>query len=287
MSAWLGVSPLIGAGSLDGFATGALASGACFLAIAAPRRTRKRRALALGKDAAFGSGSDDGWLCEHVMAAEAFPAEAERLVEPDVPDGDPDAGAKMGAAGWAAQVGDVCDGFGRAAPEGGVRDGFGRAAPVGEACDGLGRAFPVSRGGRTSGSYRSRHRRLSGSSPASWASPASPASLAASTPKRRSGSLSALRKAAWPENRFRAGTSRHAAFPDSAPDDDNLRDDAHRMPDLAFPDGTLGGSRRPDVRALPRHAAPGISLSSRLGAGLGTVITSLSATRAMLGGAHG
>jgi hypothetical protein len=252
MSAWLGVSPLIGAGSLDGFAIGALASGACFLAIAAPRRARRRRAFALSEDPPFGSGSPDGWLCEHVMAAEAFPADAERLVEPDMPDVQPDGAERMGEEGRAETM-----------------------AVADQAGDGPDQAFPASRGGRTAGSHRSRHRRLGGSIPGSEA------------PRRRFGGASALRKAAWPDNPLPAGTSRHAAFPDSAPCDDEVLGGARRSPELAFPDGTFGSSRRPEVRGLPRHAAPGISLSSRLSAGMSTLMTSLSATRAMLGGAHG
>jgi hypothetical protein len=248
MSAWLGVSPLIGAGSLDGFAIGALASGACFLAIAAPRRAHRRRALALDEGAAIGSGSHDGWLCEHVMAAEAFPADAERLVSPDRSDVHPDETGSTGAEG--------------------------RAGRTGTAGESLRRAFLASRGGRTSGSYRSRHRRLGGSVPGG------------ATSGRKFAGASALRKAAWPDNPLPAGTSRHAAPPESAPHDDESRGSV-RPAELAFPDGTFGNSRRPEVRNLPRHAAPGISLSSRLGAGMGTLMTSLSATRAMLGGAHG
>jgi len=48
MSLWVGISPLIGAGSLEGFAVGATVSGAFFLAITAPRRLRRRRAAVAG-----------------------------------------------------------------------------------------------------------------------------------------------------------------------------------------------------------------------------------------------
>ena len=46
MSDWIGVLPVIGTGSLDGFALGVLASGACFLALTVPRRSRGRDAAA-------------------------------------------------------------------------------------------------------------------------------------------------------------------------------------------------------------------------------------------------
>jgi hypothetical protein len=83
MSTWVGIAPLIGSGSLDGFAIGALASGACFMAVTAPRRARKRRAAAAGHGALISARTD--WLCEHVMAAEAFPAGEERLMPPEDP----------------------------------------------------------------------------------------------------------------------------------------------------------------------------------------------------------
>src|SRR5260221_375124 len=44
MSTWAGVAPAIGTGSLDGFAIGALMSGACVLGITAPRRVQARAA---------------------------------------------------------------------------------------------------------------------------------------------------------------------------------------------------------------------------------------------------
>src|SRR5580700_7987011 len=86
MSAWVGVAPLIGAGSLDGFAIGALASGACFLAVTASRRARKRHALALSDGPALVPRPHQARLSEHVLAAEAFPADAERLAQPDMLD---------------------------------------------------------------------------------------------------------------------------------------------------------------------------------------------------------
>jgi hypothetical protein len=80
---------VIGIRSLDGFAVGALLSGACALAIAIPRR--RRRPPATQGDSTL-SAERNGWLCEHVMAAEtagsglaaqARGAGAERLAQQD------------------------------------------------------------------------------------------------------------------------------------------------------------------------------------------------------------
>jgi hypothetical protein len=54
MSTWVGISPVIGAGSLEGFAVGATVTGAFLLAITAPRRLRRRQAAA-GTHSAPGS----------------------------------------------------------------------------------------------------------------------------------------------------------------------------------------------------------------------------------------
>jgi hypothetical protein len=73
MSTWVSAAPVIGAGSLDGFAIGALMTGACALAVTAPRRTRGRKAPS-ARDRAV-AAEEAGWLCEHVMAAEAGASE--------------------------------------------------------------------------------------------------------------------------------------------------------------------------------------------------------------------
>lgn len=245
MSAWVGVAPLIGAGSLDGFAIGALASGACFLAITALRRGRKRYGLALSD----GRGPKEGWLCEHVMAAEAFPAYAERLAQPYIPDLEPESeDNRLDAAGPDDGVSGAdqfahADEFAHAdqfadADRDGSADRDGEDDPASQGDDGLDWMSPLSQGdqagqergwaflasgyGRAAGSYHSRHRR-----------------------------------------------------------------GAHRPPELAFPDETFGTSRRPDVRRLPRHAAPATGLSSRLSARMSSLMTSLIATRVLTGGAHG
>ena|SRR5215469_13376796 len=67
MSAWVSAAPVIGTGSLDGFAAGALMSVTCAMAITAPRHARRPSAARGGAKAA----ERNGWLCEHVMVAEA------------------------------------------------------------------------------------------------------------------------------------------------------------------------------------------------------------------------
>jgi hypothetical protein len=68
MSTWVGISPVIGAGSLDGFAIGAMMSGAFFLAITAPRRAQRRQAAAASAGGARATGPR-AWLRERVAAA--------------------------------------------------------------------------------------------------------------------------------------------------------------------------------------------------------------------------
>jgi hypothetical protein len=289
MSTWVGVAPLIGAGSLDGFAIGALASGAFFLAITASRRGRKRRAVTLSGR----PGPHEEWLCEHVMAAEAFPAYAERLLPRDLPDlqhlgqgsgtGGADQDGTVAAAGPDGGIGSAGQ-EGRPKPAG-QDEGVGTAAqageipartfPAGPAGRGRGWTFPAVRCGRAARSYHSRHRRLGDPVPGS------------ASPGRWSiGGAGATREAASPDDLLPAGTSRHAAFPDS-PLRGASPGGGHRPPELAFPDDTFGTSGRPEVRRLPRHAAPGTGLSRKLGTRISSLMASLTATRALIGGAHG
>jgi len=60
MSTWVGMGPVIGPGSLDGFAVGVMMSGAFFLALTAPRRSRRRPAVAAGTTDMLTAGRD--WL---------------------------------------------------------------------------------------------------------------------------------------------------------------------------------------------------------------------------------
>jgi hypothetical protein len=81
-------------------------------------------------------------------------------------------------------------------------------------------------------------------------------------------------------------TSRRAAIPDSAfSGRERSGDGAHphpEFPELAFPDGTFGTSKRPEGRR-PRHAAPAVGFSSKMT----TWMTSLVPARAVASGVHG
>jgi hypothetical protein len=86
MSTWVGISPLIGAGSPAGFAVGATVSGAFFLVITAPRRLRRRRAAAAGAPGVPVSArsAEAGTLDAELCRVETFGAgaEAERVAQP-------------------------------------------------------------------------------------------------------------------------------------------------------------------------------------------------------------
>jgi hypothetical protein len=88
MSTWVGVTPLIGAGSLDGFAVGALMSGACSLAIIAPRRARRRKLTVGGHGLALAVGRPE-WENHHVRSADVFGADSGRGAHHEEPDGRP------------------------------------------------------------------------------------------------------------------------------------------------------------------------------------------------------
>ena len=81
MSTWAGVTPLIGAGSLDGFAVGALMSGACSLAIVAPRRGRRRQVAAACHGLALPVGRPEN-LGQHVKSADVLGAGAPTTKKP-------------------------------------------------------------------------------------------------------------------------------------------------------------------------------------------------------------
>jgi hypothetical protein len=61
MSTWVGMGPVIGSGSLDGFAIGVMMSGVSFLAVMAPRRARRRQAVVAGT-AGMLTGGPREWL---------------------------------------------------------------------------------------------------------------------------------------------------------------------------------------------------------------------------------
>jgi hypothetical protein len=200
MSTWVSAAPVIGTGSLDGFAFGALMTGACALATTGPRRARRSSAA---RDGAARAAERSGWLCEHVMTAEA-------------------AGSRLAAeAAWSGLAVEI---FGAGSER--------RARREDLAAHGKGRSAP-GREGRAAGGYQSRH--------------------------RRGDPIPGPRREAYP----------HVVFADAE-----------------FPERTFGSPTRPEIRRLPRHAAPSVSFGSRI-TGLGSRMTGLFATRALASGARG
>ena len=216
MSLWVGISPLIGAGSLEGFAVGATVSGAFFLVITAPRRMRRRQAAVAGtrggpastssaEIGSVGTGALDVGLCgaeaglcgteAGLCGTEAFRPEAERVAQ----------------------------------PQPGAQDDASWTSPTGQ--------------DRRAAAYRSRHR-------LGDPIPGRVAHGGASADRTR-------RSIAFPHSTFPGWASRDdaqlgTAFPDVA------------SPDVAFPDGTFRSARRPEVRRLPRHAAPTVSFGTKV-----------------------
>jgi hypothetical protein len=246
MSTWVGMAPVIGSSSLDGFAIGALMSGACALAITAPRRAQARQAPT-ARDGSAPVAERSGWLCEHVMAAEAvWPVAAAEAFEAGM-------AAKANGPVVAVEAGGVGGGGGAGAERLARPDELGALGP--------GRSA-VAREGRSG--YRSRHRLgdpLSGSAPWDDVSPGSGS---------RGG---AFPGDASPRGAFAGGGSWRDAHPELT------------FPDEEFSDYAFGSAKRPNVRRLPRHAAPSVSFGRRI-TGLGGRMSGLFATRALVGGAH-
>ncbi len=248
MSTWAGVAPAIGTGSLDGFAIGALMSGACVLGITAPRRAQARHVPRARAGAVVAERS--GWLCEHVMAAEvagtgvsaeAFGAGAERLARPEEPgalgDGRSAAGREGRAGGRYRSRHRLGDPISDGAPWDGVSPDIALA----------GSAFPASAFPGTS---------WNGAQPGN----------------------------AFSGGAFRADGSAGGAFPAWG----SLRgaDPGVTFPDKALADRAFESPKRREVRRLPQHAAPSVSFSSRV-AGFGSRISSLFPARALASGARG
>jgi hypothetical protein len=215
MSTWVGISPVIGAGSLDGFAIGAMMSGAFFLAFTAPRRAQRRQAAAASAGGAPSAGPR-AWLRERVAAVTS------RAV---------------------------------------ISSGSEAPSPVAAS------AAPAP-DGKAAG-HRSRHR-LGNPAPGGLL-PLPEESSPDAAPRRR----------AIPDSAFLGGAFPGSAFLAGPPEADPQPDD--QVPDIEFPDGTHLTSKRPDTRRLPRHAAPTVRLSSKLG----HRVAGLLAARPLASGARG
>jgi hypothetical protein len=198
---------VIGTGSLDGFAAGALMSVVCAMAITAPWRPGATvEAVETARTGMAWAGLED----------ESFGAAAERLARPD-------------------EGGAQCKSF----SAGGLYDG-------------------------AAGGYRSPHRR---GDPSPFGAPRGGVS------PRSASEQSAFPGTVFPRIGFGCGRSRR---------------DAH--PDIEFSDALalvpFASARRPEARRPPRHAAPSIGLRSRI-AGIGSRMTGLLATRALVSSARG
>jgi len=267
---------VIGTGSLDGFAIGSLMSGACALAITAPRRARRPSAAAAevvwggvaaeavrieaagtGLAAAEVAGPEatveavetarTGRACTGLagagLADESFGAEAERLARPD------DVGAKRTGCSAGGQ-------YGRAAGRYRRRHRRGDPIPFGAPRDGV---FP-------------------GSTLEQSAFPGIP--LQSPFPG------GAVRSNAFADRAFPRTAFADSVLPRMGSASRRSRRDAH--PDLEFSDAELAlvpfaSPRRPEARRPPRHAAPSIGLRSRISSRM----TGLFATRALVSGARG
>jgi hypothetical protein len=274
MSTWAGVTPLIGAGSLDGFAVGALMSGACSLAIVAPRRGRRRQVAAACHGLALPVGRPEK-LGQHVKPADVLGAGPERTAQ----------GAELGTT-------DVSFLASRSSgPSGGYRSRH----RLGD---------PIPSRDRMSRDRMSRD----GTGPASAPRTSEPGTAVPGAVEPRSAEPGAVVPGAVVPGAVVPGvvvpgavvpgvvvprvvvppprTSRRAAIPDSAfSGRERSGDGAYphpEFPELAFPDGTFGTSKRPEGRR-PRHAAPAVGFSSKMT----TWMTSLVPARAVASGVHG
>jgi hypothetical protein len=356
MSTWVGMGPVIGPGSLDGFAIGVMMSGACFLAITVPRRARRRQAVAAGAAGMLAAGprawlpgrarapraSRDGGVCEArafdsgalepgafeagafgpgPFGAGPFAPGAERLARPDetsslneiawagsVADDDRTAGGRRNrhrlneplpgttspdrtprggtAPGGGPRGGAVPGGAPRASsafpdsafpdsafpesalPESELPDcGFPDVAFPDEASPDSGWPEPLPDGERPGHFHDSGWLESFPDDAPRDGWPGRPEPSPGEAP-RDSGRLEPL-----PDMPRDGGRRREPAFPDWAARDgvpfpsgasrDRARPDVE-LPDIAFPDGTFGTSKRPEARRLPRHAAPAVGLGAKM-----------------------
>ena len=297
MNAWVGVAPVIGTGSLDGFAFGALMSGACVLAITAPGRARGRLVWL----APEGGGPADrlsGRLRARIKTADvtrngtpaADPATFETEADPVrlTPGSDAttfaieaDAamfGTEADAATFGTEVsaetpgtqaaedaGNEAEDAGTETVAAGVAMAESAAAGPGNGAPGAGSermARPDEIGGDLAGG---RDRRPS---------PTGRHRVGDRIPRRapRSSSSPDEPDNASPDRTSQHGASQHAGDRDLA------------FPDDMWADEALGNSRRSNVPRLPRHAAPPASFVRRI-ANLRRV-PGLLVPSALVGGAH-
>ncbi len=339
MSTWVGLGPVIGPGSLDGFAIGVMMSGACFLAVTAPRRARRRQAAAAGTVGALAAAPRE-WLSRRARVprlsstpsvpgiswARAFEPGAFEpgALEPGAFDGGGFEPGAFEAGGFgpgpfgAGAFSPAAERLARPEDEPGVLNDADWASSGEDA----GWAPSVGDDGRAPGGHRNRHR-LNEPIPGSTSPERTPrggmsrdggpyGGTAADGPHGAPHASTGFPDRVFPDSGFpdvafpdeapdvsiplqplpdmaqhdredpqppRDRSRLEPPFPDwEAPDDWEEQDPAPfpsgasrergrpdlELPDIAFPDGTFGTSKRPDARRLPRHAAPAVGLGRKV-----------------------
>ena len=239
MSTWVGMGPVIGPGSLDGFAVGVMMSGAVFLAVTTPRRARRRQAVAAGTAGMMAAGPRE-WLSRRARAPRLSGTSGTSGLSgtAGVPGARPfDAGVLEPGAFEAGAFGPAPFGVGPFAPD---AERLARPDEPGALND-PGWAPSVGDDGRAAGGHRSRHR-LNEPLPGST----SPDRAPRGGTSRDGGLRGDVAPGGAPRGRAVPGGAPRSSggFPDSA------------FPESAFPDSAFPESRFPDV-ALPDVAFPG------------------------------
>jgi len=259
MSTWVGMGPVIGPGSLDGFAIGVMMSGAVFMAVTAQRRTRRRPAVAAGGSGMLTAGPRE-WLSRHPFRRPG--ARAPRVSEIPALSGassacevsgsrdfDPDAfepGAFEPGAFEAGAFGPSPFGAG---PFAAGAERLARPDEPGAYSD-TGWHLTVGDDGRVAGGHRSRHR-LNEPLPGAMSPDRTPRGGTSrdSGPRGRAFTGGARRSSggfpdsAFPDSAFPDSAFPDSAFPDSAPPE---RD----FPETGFPDVSFPGDEPRDVEWL-------------------------------------
>ena len=319
MSTWVGMGPVIGPGSLDGFAVGVMMSGAFFLALTASRRSRRRPAVAAGTTDMLTAGRD--WLSRRprVPRLSRAPRVSEIPGQPGVPRVPEVSGAKTFGADALEPGAFEAGAFGPspfgAGPFGPGAERLAQPEEPGAYSD-TGWHLTIGDDGRAAGGHRSRHR-LNEPLPGTT----SPDRTPRGGTSRESGHGGGFPDSAFPDSALPDDVFPETGFPDvefpgeeppdaewldplpgmpprdagrlEPPPDRAPRDRGRReppfpdwasredrpfpggasrdrgrpdveLPDVAFPDGTFGTSKRPEARRLPRHAAPAVGLGSKV-----------------------
>ncbi len=242
MSTWVGMGPVIGPGSLDGFAIGVMMSGVCFLAVMAPRRARRRQAVAAGT-AGMLTGGPREWLSRRPRVPRISRApRVSGIPQVSAVSGIPEVSGPRAFDAGVLEPGAFEAGAFGPGPfgPGPFTAGAERLARPGEpgALNDADCAPPVGDDGRAVRGHRSRHR-LNGSLPGRMSPDGTPGGGTSRDGGPRGGV--ALGDAPRSSDGFPDSAFPESAFPESA------------FPDSAFPDSASPDSRFPDV-PIPEQA---------------------------------